>query len=200
MVLFYAVVAFIYGTLFSSFFTLVGYRVPLNISVVKPNSQCFNCGHRLHYMDLIPILSYFLRKGKCKYCGIKYGSFHVIMEISVGLLFFIGTYLYIDNLYKMGAFFILIMCLVVTYVSLKEHGYVITEFIVVYLMMIMTFFYSDTIVVLDAVLFLLSIVLIIILPIESKVFTKKFKTKLLYFNILFVMVLVAYDLIINTFG
>jgi prepilin signal peptidase PulO-like enzyme (type II secretory pathway) len=200
MVLFYAVVAFIYGTLFSSFFTLVGYRVPLKISVVKPNSQCFSCGHRLHFMDLIPIVSYFLRKGKCHYCGVKYGSFHVIMEISVGLLFFIGTYLYIDDLFKLFSLMVLILCLVVVFVSLKEHNYVITEFVIVAIMMFEVFILSSLEWNYEPLMAILFIIFNHILIIDGKYINKKIKSSVLLIDLLLIKILLLSDIIVIVFG
>lgn len=86
------VVAFIYGTLLSSFYTLVGYRVPLNISIVKPNSRCDKCEHELKMIDLIPILSYLINKGKCRYCKVSYSSVHVWLELINGILTAVGVF------------------------------------------------------------------------------------------------------------
>lgn len=85
--LLFSLVAFVYGTVFSSFVTLVGYRVPLKISINLPPSHCSSCGHSLGVLDLIPVLGSLLNRCKCRYCGVNYGSFHMWLEIVVGLLF-----------------------------------------------------------------------------------------------------------------
>lgn len=89
---------FIYGSILSSFLSLVGYRVPFGISIVKPDSMCGSCNHKLSYRDLIPVISYIINKGKCRFCNDKYGSFHLKLEILLGFLYVIfGFSLYYLN-------------------------------------------------------------------------------------------------------
>jgi leader peptidase (prepilin peptidase)/N-methyltransferase len=49
-------------------------------------SVCDTCGHELCARDLVPILSYSLLGGKCRYCGAKIGIRHFAAEIISGLL------------------------------------------------------------------------------------------------------------------
>lgn len=88
-----AIIGFVFGTIFSSFFTLVGYRVPRGISIVTPPSHCGNCKHQLHLIDLIPIASYLIHRGKCNYCKTPYGSTHLWTELLTGTLFAIACFL-----------------------------------------------------------------------------------------------------------
>lgn len=118
---FILIVAFVYGTVLSSFFTLVGYRVPMGISIVKPNSHCFNCKKKLTFLDLIPIISYLLNRGKCRGCGIRYGSMHVWTELTVGLLFVFATYFNLDSLIKLVFILASILILNTLFVSLVEY-------------------------------------------------------------------------------
>jgi leader peptidase (prepilin peptidase)/N-methyltransferase len=87
MVAYYAIMMFIFGTCFGSFYNVVGYRTPRNMSIIKPNSHCTTCNHELNIKDLFPILSYIFLKGKCRYCGAKVGLFYPIFETITGLLF-----------------------------------------------------------------------------------------------------------------
>lgn len=86
------IIGFVYGTIFASFFTLVAYRLPLGNSIVNPPSHCDNCQHQLHLLDLVPILSYLWNRGRCHYCGIKYGSTHLWFELFIGLGFGLSCY------------------------------------------------------------------------------------------------------------
>lgn len=85
--IYYAIVLFILGSAFGSFYNVVGVRLPENRSIVHPPSHCDACKTRLKPLDLLPILSFLLARGKCKYCGVKYGSFHFFIELFTGLLF-----------------------------------------------------------------------------------------------------------------
>jgi leader peptidase (prepilin peptidase)/N-methyltransferase len=87
MEIYYATVFFIFGTLFGSFYNVVGYRLPRGESIVYPPSHCPKCGHRLSPLELIPIFSFLFQKGKCKNCGDKISWFYSIFELTTGILF-----------------------------------------------------------------------------------------------------------------
>ena len=63
------VLAGVGGLLFGSFLNVVVYRVPRKESVVRPASRCTNCGHELSAVDNIPVLSWLILRGRCRYCG-----------------------------------------------------------------------------------------------------------------------------------
>jgi len=59
---------------------------------VHPPSFCPSCKHRLHWYDLIPILSYILLRGKCRYCGVKISYSYLLVEILTAFLFLLSYY------------------------------------------------------------------------------------------------------------
>jgi len=82
--------AFIFGSVFGSFFNVVIYRLPNNISLIEPPSHCPVCKKRLKWYHNIPLLSYIFLKGRCAYCGAKipFSYFIVfIVEFSTALAF-----------------------------------------------------------------------------------------------------------------
>ena len=83
-------VIFIIGLVFGSFFNVVGYRLPNNMSIIYPNSSCTNCGHRLKFYELIPVISYIFLKGKCKCCKKKISIFYPFFELLTAILFLIS--------------------------------------------------------------------------------------------------------------
>jgi leader peptidase (prepilin peptidase) / N-methyltransferase len=56
------------GLIFGSFLNVVVYRVPRKESIVRPASRCPSCGHELSVADNIPVLSWVLLRGRCRYC------------------------------------------------------------------------------------------------------------------------------------
>lgn len=90
MEIYYATVFFIFGTIFGSFYNVVGYRLPRGESIAYPPSHCPKCGHRLSPLELIPIFSFLFQKGKCKNCGDKISWFYSIFEFTTGVLFCIS--------------------------------------------------------------------------------------------------------------
>jgi leader peptidase (prepilin peptidase) / N-methyltransferase len=75
------------GVTLGSFFNVVGLRVPIGQSIVKPRSACPNCKHLLGPLELIPVLSYLLQRGKCRQCKVGISPLYPIIELITGLLF-----------------------------------------------------------------------------------------------------------------
>lgn len=90
MELYYAITFFIFGTIFGSFFNVVGCRIPKGESILYPPSHCTNCNHRLGPLELIPIISFLIQGRKCKNCHQKISWFYPIFEFSCGVLFAIA--------------------------------------------------------------------------------------------------------------
>ncbi len=77
----------IYGLFIGSFLNVCIFRIPSGISIVKPPSSCGSCGHRLNYMDMLPVINYITNKGKCRYCGSHYSIQYPLIELLNGLLY-----------------------------------------------------------------------------------------------------------------
>ena len=82
-----ALCSFLFGLAFGSFLNVVIYRVPRGLSVVKPGSSCPKCGHRLGPVELVPILSFFLQRGRCRACGERISWRYPLVECLTGLGF-----------------------------------------------------------------------------------------------------------------
>lgn len=86
--------AFIFGIIFGSFFNVIVYRAGQDDETwTKGASHCENCNHSLAWYDNIPLLSYLLLKGKCRYCGSKISVIHPLVELATGLVFVFSAYL-----------------------------------------------------------------------------------------------------------
>ena len=57
------------GASLGSFLHVVIWRVPEGMSIVTPPSHCPKCNSPIRWFDNIPILSWFLLRGKCRRCG-----------------------------------------------------------------------------------------------------------------------------------
>ncbi|PIR33137.1 MAG: hypothetical protein COV36_03275 [Alphaproteobacteria bacterium CG11_big_fil_rev_8_21_14_0_20_44_7] len=78
---------FIIGSVFGSFITAASWRLPREEDMLKTRSQCPKCKATLKIPDLIPIFSWLLSRGKCRYCKSKISPRYVLTEIITGLLF-----------------------------------------------------------------------------------------------------------------
>ena len=77
---------FVIGAVLGSFLNVVIYRVPRGESVVRPPSACPACGTRLRWSDNVPVLSYVLLRGRCRYCGAAISPRYLVVEVLSGLL------------------------------------------------------------------------------------------------------------------
>ena len=74
------VAAGVFGALWGSFFNVCIARVPAGLSVVRPGSHCFACKAPVRAFDNVPILSYFLLRGRCRACGAKFSPRYALVE------------------------------------------------------------------------------------------------------------------------
>ncbi|AFY00526.1 prepilin peptidase [Bdellovibrio bacteriovorus] len=81
------VLFFVLGAIFGSFGNVVIYRLPREESVVKPRSYCYSCKTQIKWYDNIPILSWFILRGKCRKCHAKFSFRYPLVEIIMAVLF-----------------------------------------------------------------------------------------------------------------
>jgi len=70
-----------------SFLNVCISRIPEERSVLFPPSHCPKCKAKLKARDLIPVLSYLLLRGRCRYCKEKISIRYPIVEVLTALLF-----------------------------------------------------------------------------------------------------------------
>lgn len=83
---------FIIGLFIGSFLNCVVWRIYNKESFLKGNSKCPHCLHKLSASDLVPLLSYAVLNGKCRYCGKSISSQYPLVEIFTGLIFLLVFY------------------------------------------------------------------------------------------------------------
>jgi leader peptidase (prepilin peptidase)/N-methyltransferase len=121
----YTIIFFILGTVMGSFYTVVGLRLPKKEDFIKGRSHCDKCKHELYLYEMIPILSYILQKGKCRYCHEKIDAMMPLMEFFSGLLFAVSYYSYgfsLDLLIALGIVSLLLIVMVtdLTYLIIPD--------------------------------------------------------------------------------
>ncbi|MDD8014858.1 MAG: prepilin peptidase [Acidobacteriota bacterium] len=82
------------GLAWGSFLNVVIYRVPRDMSLVRPPSTCPNCRTRIKFYDNIPVVSYLVLRGKCRRCGGKISIAYPLVELSTALAFLLLFHYY----------------------------------------------------------------------------------------------------------
>jgi leader peptidase (prepilin peptidase)/N-methyltransferase len=84
-----AVIAFAFGLLIGSFLNVCVYRLPRDLSVVRPRSYCPSCEHPIAWYDNVPVASYAILRGACRHCKARIPARYPAVEVLTGGLFFI---------------------------------------------------------------------------------------------------------------
>jgi len=87
MHVFWSVASFLVGAVVGSFLNVVIARVPIEESIVSPASRCPYCRRGIKSYDNIPIVSWLLLRGRCRYCGYRISPRYPFVELVTALLF-----------------------------------------------------------------------------------------------------------------
>ena len=83
---------FFLGSIAGSFYHCAAMRILNGEDWKKGRSHCDLCGHVLTARDLIPIISFLLLKGRCRYCRGKLSYKYLLIELLLGFIY-VSTYL-----------------------------------------------------------------------------------------------------------
>jgi leader peptidase (prepilin peptidase)/N-methyltransferase len=81
------IIVFALGASIGSFINVVVYRLPAGLSILFPPSRCPHCLNQLQPYDNIPVLGWFLLKGRCRYCRSHISLRYPVVEAITGFLF-----------------------------------------------------------------------------------------------------------------
>ena len=81
-----AVFVFLFGISVGSFLNVLIYRIPNEMSINFPPSQCTSCGHKLKWYHNIPLISWLALGGKCAFCKNKISAQYPLVELINGLI------------------------------------------------------------------------------------------------------------------
>ncbi|MBI2028739.1 MAG: prepilin peptidase [Candidatus Levybacteria bacterium] len=123
---------FLVGTAIGSFLNVLVDRLPRGEGVFGGRSHCDKCKKDLAWYDLIPLFSFLILRGKCRYCHTPLSLYYPVVELTTGILFvlvfvFLGARImnqelrildYITLVY----YFIIISSLIVVFFTDLKYG------------------------------------------------------------------------------
>ena len=87
MLLFCLISVFIVGAAFGSFLNVCVYRLPLEKSLLWPESRCGHCLQPIRWYDNIPLVSYWLLRGRCRDCQTPFSMRYFFVELFTAVAF-----------------------------------------------------------------------------------------------------------------
>jgi prepilin signal peptidase PulO-like enzyme (type II secretory pathway) len=118
--LFYFLV-FVLGSVVGSFLNCVIYRLETRESFLKGRSCCPHCKHILSWKDLIPIFSFLILKGKCRYCKKKISLQYPLVELFTAILFLLPVYITLYSSVDLIFYWIISSFLIIIFVFDLKH-------------------------------------------------------------------------------
>ena len=97
----------VFGLCIGSFCNVLVYRLPRGMNLAKPASHCPHCDHKLAWYDNIPLLSFVILRGKCRYCGAPISPRYFIVELANCLLWLSAALVF----YRVSVWFALVCAL-----------------------------------------------------------------------------------------
>jgi leader peptidase (prepilin peptidase)/N-methyltransferase len=81
------ILVFVIGAIVGSFLNVCIYRLPLEKSIIWPaTSHCGACFQPIRWFDNIPLVSYWILRGRCRICGQRFSVRYFFVELLTGLL------------------------------------------------------------------------------------------------------------------
>jgi leader peptidase (prepilin peptidase)/N-methyltransferase len=95
---------FALGAVIGSFLNVCIYRLPLEKSIIWPGSRCGICYKPIRWYDNIPLLSYWILRGRCRMCGGTFSTRYFWIEFLTALGFvFLFHWEFVENIHQFNA-------------------------------------------------------------------------------------------------
>jgi len=111
---------FLLGLAVGSFCNVCIHRLPQEESVISPRSRCPACRTPIRALDNVPLLSFFLLRGRCRACGAAISWRYPLVEVLTGGLFTGVLLAFGPTLRGLVAAVLLAALVVVTFIDLEH--------------------------------------------------------------------------------
>lgn len=161
----------LFGLCFGSFGNVVIYRLPKNLSLFKPGSHCPNCKQRIKWYDNLPLLSYIFLGGKCRNCKSGIGLRYLLVELLTGTLWICSYLLFGLTPLTFITCFVLLAFIILAFIDIKYYEI------------------PDSI---NLFLALLGLIALLVAPLEGKILTISYESRLLSLLSSLILILLFY--------
>lgn len=86
------------------------------VTAISDYSRCLHCQHRLAWYDLLPIISWLILRGKCRYCAKPIGWTEFLTEVSLAGLFLLSYVLGRGNWLELALWLVLLVVLAILFI------------------------------------------------------------------------------------
>lgn len=80
------ILVFFWGAVLGSFANVIIWRWPKSLSIIFPGSHCPYCGTLIRWWENIPVLSFLILSGQCRYCRAPISFRYLFVEIITGFI------------------------------------------------------------------------------------------------------------------
>lgn len=130
------VISALFGLCVGSFLNVVIYRLPRNMSLIKPNSHCTTCDYELRWYDNIPIVSYMILGGKCRKCGEHISFRYTAVEFANMLLWLLCALLFWERSPLLACIYMIVLSVFVCVFFIDlEHKIIFDRFQIILLVL-----------------------------------------------------------------
>jgi len=74
----------VFGLVLGSFLNVCIYRLPVGGSIVRPRSRCPRCEEQIRWYDNLPVISWFILRGRCRSCSSPISWRYPVIEALTG--------------------------------------------------------------------------------------------------------------------
>ncbi len=113
-------ITFVLGCCLGSFADCMAGRLLSKEPVFAGRSHCDHCRHVLGALDLVPVLSWVLLKGRCRYCQTKVPAESTIVELISGLACCLVVYRYDLSVLALRGILLWVVLLTLTLTDLHQ--------------------------------------------------------------------------------